>query len=170
MAAWANDLSTLSIETRRFLDADPGLLINGARIAATGGHILDVVDPTSARTVSAIMAGSAADVDLAVAAAKSALHGPWAAVTPGDRERMLWRLADLVEVHAEMLAELESLDVGMPISIARRLNVEGTMAGRPRFPAARSMSDCQLPARNSLASPEKNPLALSAPSFPGMCR
>jgi phenylacetaldehyde dehydrogenase len=128
MAAWANDLSTLSIETRRFLDADPGLLINGARIAATGGHILDVVDPTSARTVSAIMAGSAADVDLAVAAAKSALHGPWAAVTPGDRERMLWRLADLVEVHAEMLAELESLDVGMPISIARRLNVEGTMA------------------------------------------
>jgi phenylacetaldehyde dehydrogenase len=52
----------------------------------------------------------------AVSAARAAFEkGPWADMLPADRERLLWRLSDLVEKHADELAEIEALDNGKPV-------------------------------------------------------
>jgi phenylacetaldehyde dehydrogenase len=64
--------------------------------------------------------GDKADVDLAVAAARRAFDdGRWAKVSPSEKGRMLWRLADLIERDLEELAELESIDNGKPYAVAR---------------------------------------------------
>ncbi len=65
----------------------------------------------------------AADVDRAVEAAERAFQGDWAKVTPSERGCMLWKLADLMEEHAEALAQLETIDNGKPIRHARAVDV-----------------------------------------------
>ena len=61
-----------------------------------------------------------ADVDLAVAAARRAFDdGRWAKVSPTERGKLLWSLADLIERDLEELAELESIDNGKPYAVAR---------------------------------------------------
>src|SRR5207302_3536155 len=68
--------------------------------------------------------GTADDVDLAVEAARSAFEGgAWPAMTASERGKTLWRLADLMEQHADELAELEALDNGKPFTIARGADV-----------------------------------------------
>ncbi|BAK68487.1 phenylacetaldehyde dehydrogenase [Sphingobium sp. SYK-6] len=116
-------------EVLRFLDASHGLLIDGAWQPAASGETLPVEDPATGRTIGSIAAGGAADVDNAVRAAGHALRAPsWRAMPPGERTRLLWRLADLVERDREALAFLESLDNGMPLSLAR-FSVGGAISG-----------------------------------------
>src|SRR5690606_8400204 len=68
--------------------------------------------------------GGKADIDRAVAAARKAFEGgDWAAVRAVDRERLLMKLADLVEANAQELAELEALDNGKPVTVARFADV-----------------------------------------------
>lgn len=104
------------------------LLIDGAWVDARSGQTLDVINPADGRRIATIPAGDKADVDLAVAAARRALEGPWAAVTPGERAKMLWRIADLLEARQEEFAELETLDNGKPIVMSRRVDVPGAVA------------------------------------------
>ena len=73
-------------------------------------------------------AGDKADIDLAVAAARRAFEsGPWSRISPGDRSRMVWRLGDLLEQHADEFAELEALDNGKPVTNARKGDVQGSI-------------------------------------------
>lgn len=66
----------------------------------------------------------AADVSLAVAAARRAFEdGEWATMKPTERAKLLWRLSDLMEAHADELAELESLDNGKPVTVARAADI-----------------------------------------------
>ncbi|HWJ69199.1 MAG TPA: aldehyde dehydrogenase family protein [Sphingobium sp.] len=112
-----------------FLARAHGLLIDGAWRAAMRGGTLPVEDPATGAVIGHIAAGQREDVDEAVQAAARALREPgWRAMPPPARTRLLWDLADLIEQHGDELAFLESLDNGMPLSLAR-FSVSGAVAG-----------------------------------------
>ncbi|HAY09402.1 MAG TPA: aldehyde dehydrogenase, partial [Thauera sp.] len=114
----------LSANTRRFLAQPKRMLIGSEWLEAVGGGVLEVVDPASAQVFASVPAGEAADIDRAVAAARKAFEqGEWPRMRPVDRERLLLRLADLVEANAQELAEIEALDNGKPVTMARAVDV-----------------------------------------------
>src|SRR5919201_1705113 len=76
------------------------------------------VDSASGETIADVPRGTAEDVDRAVQAAKKALP-EWLETTPGERAEVLLKLADLIDEHAEELAQLESTNVGKPLPAAR---------------------------------------------------
>ena len=78
----------------------------------------DVVDPTSEQVIRAVPMADIEQTDAAVAAAKAA-YGPWRAVAPADRGRLLRRFAEQVDIHLEELAQLEVANSGHPIGSAR---------------------------------------------------
>ena len=68
--------------------------------------------------------GTHPDVDRAVSAARKAFEdGPWRKLTASERGRLIWKLADLLETHLEEFAQLESLDNGKPVGVARVADV-----------------------------------------------
>src|SRR5947207_7956145 len=85
--------------------------------AAEGGT-MEVLNPGTGETIAEVPSGTQADVDRAVEAAKKALP-EWLETTPGERAEALLKLADAIEDDAEELAELESANVGKPLSYAR---------------------------------------------------
>jgi len=93
-------------ELRRY-----GLFINGSEIAPVGGTYFATQDPYSGETWAEIARGSAADVDIAVAAAKAAFE-VWSGWTPTARGKALRKLADLIVDNAPRLAEIERRDNG----------------------------------------------------------
>ncbi len=95
------------------------LFIKGAWKEAAGGATLPVVDPATGETFDEIARGTAADIDLAVAAARSAYEGAWGALSAAERGRILLKIAGLVASRAEELAEVEARDTGKPIGQAR---------------------------------------------------
>lgn len=111
--------AVLSEETRRFVAAEHQLLINNEWVAARGGDRIPVIDPATGDQVAEAEGASAADIDRAVAAARTALNGPWSRMSPADRGRLIWKLADLMEAHGQTLCELEVLDNGMPMFAAQ---------------------------------------------------
>jgi phenylacetaldehyde dehydrogenase len=110
------------------------LLIDGAWREAASGATFNVINPATEELIAVVAAGDAADIDLAVRSARKAFEGPWRAVRPAERERLLFRLADLIEAHAEELAQLESLDNGKPIRNARASDIPNALA-RLRYAA-----------------------------------
>ncbi|MGH2549285.1 MAG: aldehyde dehydrogenase family protein [Thermomicrobiales bacterium] len=108
-----------------FLEEPHRLLIDGQWLPAESGEELAVFDPASGTEIGRVPSGDGVDIDRAVAAARRAFDsGPWRKLRPTDRARMIWKLADLIEGHAEELAELESLDNGKPKQAA----LEGDVA------------------------------------------
>lgn len=101
----------------------PGqLLIDEKWVAAQSGETLPVIDPSSGSQIGQIASATADDVNAAVQAAKRrAEDESWSAMAPEQREAMIHRFADTIECNAGLLAELESLDVGMPIGVAQFL-------------------------------------------------
>lgn len=96
-----------------------GLLIDGTWVEAQSGETIEVLDPATGELVARVAAAGAADVDLAVAAARRAFDGGrWSRLTHADRGRLLWRLADLIERDAAKFARLDSLDNGKPLKLA----------------------------------------------------
>lgn len=126
-----NDLSTLSAATRAALSRKPAHYIDGRWVASQAS--LPVVDPSSGRTVSWIARGAGAEVDAAVSAAARALRSTeWTGPGPMGRERLLNRLADLIDARAAQIAEVETIDNGMPLWFAKDLDVGGA-AGVYRY-------------------------------------
>ena len=81
-------------------------------------------DPATEQEITNVAHGEAEDIDRAVAAARRAFEeGPWRTITPSARGQIIWRLADLLEKHADEFAELEALDNGKPLSVARTADV-----------------------------------------------
>jgi acyl-CoA reductase-like NAD-dependent aldehyde dehydrogenase len=105
----------LSPATLAFLGRPQKNFINNAFVDNSSGATLAVLDPATGREICTVPSASAADIDKAVQAAQRALDGAWGATTPAERGRLLWRLADLLEQHAQTAQELESLDVGKPL-------------------------------------------------------
>ena len=104
-------------QTRPAVPERIGHVIDGTA-EPLGEQVLDVLDPCTGGVLAQVSKGTAADVDRAVAAARAALPG-WRTRTPGDRAAVLAAVADLVEEHAEELAQLESRNVGKPLALAR---------------------------------------------------
>src|SRR5262249_5833505 len=91
------------------------LFIGGEWQDAADGATFDVVAPATEEPLATVAAGSAADVDGAVRAARAQVDGgAWSQLTGADRGLLLFRLADLIERDIEILATLEGLDVGRP--------------------------------------------------------
>jgi phenylacetaldehyde dehydrogenase len=111
--------------TPRFFDGAPRqMLIGGERVDAADGRTFETIDPATGETLAQVAHGGAEDVDRAVRAARRAFEdGPWSRLTPSERGRLVHRLGDLVAEHADELAELDSLDNGKPVGVARAADV-----------------------------------------------
>jgi aldehyde dehydrogenase (NAD+) len=100
--------------------AAKGVFIDNAWRPARSGRTIPMIAPAEGVAFAAIAAGDAADVDLAVAAARRAFDGgSWSRLTATERGRLLLRLSRLIEDHAEELAALEARDTGKPMKQAR---------------------------------------------------
>jgi phenylacetaldehyde dehydrogenase len=116
----ASALDQLSPNAQRFLSGPKQLLIAGAWRDAASGKTFGVFDPATGETIAEVAEGESEDIDRAVAAARRSFdQGKWRHLTPSERGRILWRLGDLILEHADELAELESLDNGKPVGVAR---------------------------------------------------
>jgi len=108
-------------------------LIGGSHQPAEGGGSLDVISPRNGEFLTTIANGSAADVDLAVQAARRAFEaGVWANQPPAARKKVLVRLADLIEEHAYEIAVLGVRDNGTEIGMALKAE-PGSAAGSFRY-------------------------------------
>src|SRR5580698_6055681 len=104
------------------------LLINNRWVPSVSGKTFATVDPSTGEEICQIAEADAADVNKAVKAARAAFElGPWRKTQASDRGRLLHRLADLIEKHADELAALESLDNGKPVSVAKAVDVAATV-------------------------------------------
>jgi len=96
------------------------MLIDGQWVAAASGKTFITYDPSTEEPLAEVAAGDKEDIDRAVRAARKAFEGgPWRRMTPSERGRAIWKLADLIEARTEEFAQLETLDNGKPISVAR---------------------------------------------------
>jgi aldehyde dehydrogenase (NAD+) len=107
-------------QTAAFLEGGAKhLLIAGSWEPAASGRVATSVNPANGQVIAEVAEGDATDVERAVRAARDAFEGPWRRVTPAERSRLIERLAELVEAHAEELALIDTLDMGAPLSRAR---------------------------------------------------
>lgn len=107
-----------------FLDKPRKMLINGKWIAANSGKTFPTYDPSNGEVLAQIAEGDKPDIDAAVKAARTAFdNGVWRKMTASERGRLIWKLADLLEQHTEEFAQLESLDNGKPVGVARAADV-----------------------------------------------
>ncbi|KAH0496398.1 hypothetical protein TgHK011_003760 [Trichoderma gracile] len=96
-----------------------GLFINNEFVEGVDKKKFEVVNPATEEVITSVCEGTEKDVDLAVAAARKAFNTTWRTTSPGDRARLILKLADLAEKNAELLAAVESLDNGKSITMAR---------------------------------------------------
>jgi aldehyde dehydrogenase (NAD+)/phenylacetaldehyde dehydrogenase len=118
----------LSGPAREFVAGRHLLLIGDERLEAADGRTFTTLDPSSGRPVADVPQAGPQDVDRAVAAARAALAGPWAALPPSGRERLMHALADAIEERADEFAQIESLDNGKPVGLARFVDINSTLA------------------------------------------
>ncbi len=96
------------------------MLIDGKWRDSVSGKTFATINPATEEVIAQVAEGDAADIDLAVKAARKAFDsGPWRKMDARDRGRLMYKLADLIESHIDELAELETLDNGKPISESR---------------------------------------------------
>ena len=100
------------------------LLINNRWEDAASRKTFPTYNPATGEVLARVAEGDKDDVNRAVKAARSAFEkGPWPKMTPSERGRLIWKLGDLIEKHLEEFAELESLDNGKPLTVARVADV-----------------------------------------------
>lgn len=92
------------------------LLIDGQQVAAASGRTFKSINPATEEVIAIVAEGGEADVNRAVAAARRAFEGVWRTMRPAERGHILMRLVELMKLHADEIAELESRDAGKPIS------------------------------------------------------
>jgi len=112
-------------EVERFLASDPvKMFIGGAWVESVDGSTFPTRDPGNGKILAQVAEGTAADIDRAVEAARKAFReSGWATLPTNERAVYLHRLADLVDKNRSILAQLESLDVGKPLSQAEAADV-----------------------------------------------
>ena len=127
-------MATLSIDPRvsgrtaDFVATDHRMLIDGRFVTAASGKTFPVYNPATGEVLTYVPEAETEDVNRAVAAARNAFdEGPWPRMSPSERGRTLWRIADLIEKNLDEFAELESLDNGKPYKVARVADVPLTV-------------------------------------------
>jgi phenylacetaldehyde dehydrogenase len=111
--------NALSPRVKEFLSEQPlKMFIGGEWLPAACRHEFLVYDPSSGATIAQVAKGEAEDVDAAVQAARQALPA-WRAISPAERTNLLWKLTELIERDADFLAQLDTLNVGLPLDKTR---------------------------------------------------
>ncbi|GAA4550720.1 aldehyde dehydrogenase family protein [Pseudonocardia xishanensis] len=107
-------------EVRAFLSRQRQLLIDGQWVDAASGRTFPTYDPATGEKLTEVAHGEAEDVDRAVRAARRAFEdSPWSRMKPNQRERLIWRIGDLLSERAEVFGQLEALDNGKSAGIAQ---------------------------------------------------
>lgn len=107
-----------------FIASPCKLLIDGQWVEAASGKTFPTFNPATGDVLARVAEGEKTDIDRAVQAARTAFdHGPWRRITTSERGKLIWKLADLLEVHLEEFAQLETLDNGKPLTVARVADV-----------------------------------------------
>jgi phenylacetaldehyde dehydrogenase len=100
------------------------MLIDGKPVREGQGEPIAVHDPATGQVIAHQPDAGPVQIDLAVQAARRAFDvGPWRDMLPAGRERLLLKLADLVERHGNELARLETLNNGKLLGVAQGLEV-----------------------------------------------
>jgi len=111
-----------------FLAEKHQLLIGGRWLPAASGESFAVENPARETVIAHVARGGSEDIDRAVRAARAAFEeGAWRRITPSERGQLLWKLADLIETRSEEFAQLETLDNGKPLAVARAADVALTV-------------------------------------------
>src|SRR5215471_9146175 len=109
---------------KAFIEEKHQLLINGKWVEAASGKTFPSYNPATGEVLTQVAEGDREDINRAVSAARTAFEsGPWSKLTASERGRLIWRLADLLEANLEEFAEIESLDNGKPLKVARAADV-----------------------------------------------
>jgi phenylacetaldehyde dehydrogenase len=117
-----------SRETAEFLDGEHRLLIGGEWVNSRSGDSIEVLNPATEQPIATVSAAGPEDIDAAVDAARLAFDsGPWSGMSPSERSRLIWNLAEQIDAHGQVLTELEILDNGMPGSTAGNFAVPGAV-------------------------------------------
>jgi aldehyde dehydrogenase (NAD+) len=137
------------------------LFIGGAAVAAVTGEMIEVLNPSNGQTLTAIGAGSAEDVDRAVRAAREAFQGAWSGWSPYDRQALLFRAYDLLNHRFDELAQIESLDMGAPIT--RTKGAKPAALRMVQFFASQALCVSGETLQNGMPGGQVNTMTLRAP-------
>ncbi|KII94734.1 hypothetical protein PLICRDRAFT_33547 [Plicaturopsis crispa FD-325 SS-3] len=116
--------------TKKTISVNTGLFINNEFVPSIDSkNTIDVYNPATEDVIATIVAGSEKDIDVAVAAARKAYKTTWGKnVTGFERSKLINKLADLIERDQQQLAELETLNNGKPVKIARDFDIGDSIA------------------------------------------
>ncbi|MFF0732467.1 aldehyde dehydrogenase family protein [Streptomyces chartreusis] len=151
-------------------EIEPGRLFIGGRWReAADGARTEVVDPSRGTVLTTAADAGAADVDAAVRAARDAFDdGAWSGLSGRERGRILHRVAELIRENADRTAELESRDVGKPITLAHAVDVTNAANDYEHFAALAHCLDGAVrdTPMNALAYVRRRPIGVVAAITP----
>ncbi len=151
-------------------EIEPGRLFIGGRWReAADGARTEVVDPSRGTVLTTAADAGAADVDAAVRAARDAFDdGAWSGLSGRERGRILHRVAELIRENADRMAELESRDVGKPITLAHAVDVTNAANDYEHFAALAHGLDGAVrdTPMNALAYVRRRPIGVVAAITP----
>nr|WP_314872637.1 aldehyde dehydrogenase [uncultured Pseudomonas sp.] len=144
-------------------------LIGGKAVKSSTGATFAAINPATQQLLAQVAACAEDEVDLAVRSARQAFEqGPWARMAPGERKKILLKLAELLLVHREELALLDSLNMGKPVMDAYNIDVPGAAGVFAWYgEALDKLYDQVAPtAANTLATITREPLGVIAAVVP----
>jgi len=144
-------------------------LIGGRAVQSSTGATFTAINPATNQVLAQVAACGEREVDLAVRSARQAFdQGPWARMSPGERKKILLKLAELLLVHREELALLDSLNMGKPVMDAYNIDVPGAAGVFAWYgEALDKLYDQVAPtAANTLATITREPLGVIAAVVP----
>lgn len=103
------------------MQAHDGMFLDGRWQPAAGDGVIEVVDPADEQVIATVPAGTAADVDAAVGAARAAFPG-WAATPPAERAARVGVLSDALAARAEDVAATVTAELGAPLTFSRKVH------------------------------------------------
>ncbi|NDW00188.1 aldehyde dehydrogenase family protein [Salipiger sp. PrR002] len=110
-------------EVQAFLARQQGHFINGRALPGSATDREEIRNPATGDMVGSVARATPEEVEDAIATAHAAFKGSWAETSPAERERILFRFADLIEAHGEEIAQLETLQSGKLIGLSRMIEV-----------------------------------------------
>jgi len=109
---------------QEFIARPRQMFIDGKWMNAASGKTFPTYNPATGEVMAQIAEGDREDINRAVKAARKAFEsGPWSDMTASERGRLVWKLGELIEQHNEEFAQIESLDNGKPLAVARVADV-----------------------------------------------
>ncbi len=126
--AISNTEVKIAPEVSKFIGQPRKMLIDGQWVEAASGKTFPVYNPATGEVMAQVAEGDKEDIDRAVRAARKAFEsGPWRRMSGSERGQAIYRLANLIEQHSDEFAQLESLDNGKPLAVARAADVPLTI-------------------------------------------